>query len=152
MLWLALTIAACNRARAVPSPGAPSPVPVPLDGFWVGTVGERSDDGRPLGVIWSARESKDIVSGTATFSTLPPVAAQVTFVGPLTGTRNGDQLSLTYVATYGTVLAGTCALSGIGAATVGDGTLTGTLAVTMGSCDSLGVQPPTSMELRLTKQ
>jgi len=148
MPLLAVTIAGCDGEVRTP----PSPAPVTLDGFWAGTVGGRSDDGRPLGLNWSATESGNIVSGTATFSTLPPVPNQVTFVGPLTGTRKGNQLSLTYVATYGTVLAGTCALSGIGTATVDDGTLRGTLAVTMQSCDSLGLQPPTSMELTLTKQ
>ena len=76
-----------------------------------------------------------MVSGTATFSTLRPAAAQVTFVGPLSGTRNGNQLSLTYVATFGTVLAGSCALSGFATATIVDGTLTGTLSVNTGSCE-----------------
>ena len=74
------------------------------------------------------------------------------FVGPLAGTRNGDRLSLTYTATQGTVLAGSCALTGIGTATLNDGTLTGTLSVNVGSCDGLGFQPPTSMELVLKKQ
>lgn len=148
-LLLVVTMAGCGGASPAPSP---VPTPVRIDGFWVGTVGPRSDSGRPLGIMWIAKESDGTVSGTATFSTLPPVAANVTFVGPLTGTRDGNQLSLTYVATFDTVLAGSCALSGFGTATIVDGTLTGTLSVITGSCDDLGVQPPTSMELILTKQ
>lgn len=149
MFCLMMTMAGCGGTSTAPSP---SPAPARLEEFWVGTVGARSDDGRPLGIIWSATESGNVVSGTATFATLTPTAAQITFVGPLTGTRNGNELSLTYVATYGTVLAGTCALTGFGTATVSGVTLTGSLSVIPGSCDSLGLQPPTTTELTLTKQ
>jgi hypothetical protein len=152
MLLLAVTMAACGQGSTAPSPSPPAN-PANVAGLWTGTIGVTSQEGRPLGVNWIASETGNTVSGIATFTAVPPAAAQVTtFVGPLTGTRTGNQLSLSYTATYGTVLAGTCALTGIGTATLNDGTLTGTLSVNLGSCDSLGLQPPTSMELLLKKQ
>ena len=90
------------------------------------------------------------MSGTARFYAGPLSTDQVVFDGAISGTRNGNQLSLTYTATQGTVLAGSCALTGIGMGTITDGKLTGTLSIDVGSCD--GFQPPTSMALQLEKQ
>ena len=145
MLVLAMTMAACGHGSTAPSP----PPSASAAGVWLGTVGGASAEGRPLAILWDASETGNTVSGTARFYTGPLSADQVTFVGALAGTRNGNQLSLTYTATQGTVLAGSCALTGIGTATLNDGTMTGTLSVDVGSCD---FQPPTSMELLLKKQ
>lgn len=146
MLLLAMTMAACGHGSTAPSP-PPSPSAA---GIWLGTLGLGSTEGRPLGILWDASESGNTVSGTARFYAGPLSTDQVVFVGALAGTRTGNQLSLTYTATQGTVLAGSCALTGIGMATVNDGTLTGTLSINVGSCN--GFQPPTSMELQLKKQ
>ena len=145
MLVLAMTMAACGHGSTAPSP----PPSASAAGIWLGTLGVGSQEGQPLAILWDASETGTTVSGTATFYAGPLSTDQVKFVGALSGTRNGDQLSLTYTATQGTVLAGSCALTGIGTATLNDGTLTGTLSVDVGSCD---FQPPTSMELLLIKQ
>jgi len=150
MLVLAMTMAACGHGSTAPSPSLPPSASAA--GVWLGTLGVGSAEGKPLGILWDASETGNTVTGTATFYAGPLSTDQLKFVGPLAGTRNGDQLSLTYTATQGTVLAGSCALTGIGTATLDDGTLTGTLSVNVGSCDSLGFQPPTSMELVLKKQ
>jgi hypothetical protein len=146
MFFLAMTMAACGHGSTTPSP---SPM-VDAAGVWLGTLGLGSPEGTPLVVLWDATETGNTVSGTARFYAGPLSTDQIVFVGPLAGTRTGNQLSLTYTATQGTVLAGSCALTGIGMATVNDGTLTGNLSVNVGSCD--GFQPPTSMELVLKKQ
>lgn len=148
MLVLAMTMAACGHGSTAPSP----PPSASAAGVWLGTLGVASAEGTPLGILWDANETGNTVSGTARFYAGPLSTDQVKFVGALAGTRNGDQLSLTYTATQGTVLAGSCALTGIGQATLSDGTMTGTLSVNVGSCDSLGFKPPTSMELLLKKQ
>lgn len=147
MLVLAMTMAACGHGSTMPSPP-----PATAAGIWLGTLGLASTEGTPLVILWDAGETGNTVSGTARFYAGPLSTDQVVFVGPLAGTRTGNQLSLTYTATQGTVLAGSCALTGIGTATVNDGTLTGTLSVNVGSCDNVGFRPPTSMELQLKKQ
>ena len=144
MFLLATTMAACGQGSTAPSP------PVSAAGIWLGTLGLTSPEGRALGILWDASETGSTVSGTVRFYAGPLSTDQVVFSGALAGTRTGNQLSLTYTATQATVLAGSCALTGIGMATLNDGTLSGTLSVNVGSCE--GFQPPTSMELHLKKQ
>ena len=146
MLLLAMTMAACGHGSTAPSP----PPSAKAAGVWLGTLGVGSAEGTPLGILWEATETGNTVSGTARFYAGPLSTDQLVFVGPLAGTRTGNQLTLTYTAPQGTVLAGSCALTGIGTATLNDGTMTGTLSVNVGSCD--GFQPPTSMALSLKKQ
>jgi hypothetical protein len=148
-LLLAMTMAACGHGSATPSP-VPSPS-ASAAGIWLGSLGGNAAESKPLGILWDANEAGNTVSGTVRFYTGPLSTDQVVFVGALAGTRTGNQLSLSYTATQGTVLAGSCALTGIGMATLNDGTMTGTLSVNVGSCDALGVQAPTSMELQLKK-
>lgn len=144
-LVLAVTMAACGHGNT-----APSPPPASAAGIWLGTLGLGSTEGQPLGILWDASETGNTVSGTVRFYAGPLSTDQVVFSGALAGTRTGNQLSLTYTATQATVLAGSCALTGIGMATLNDGTLSAALSVNVGSCD--GFQPPRSMELQLKKQ
>jgi len=148
MFVFAMTMAACGQGSTAPSP--PPASPANAAGLWLGTIGGTSEEGRPLAVLWDASETGNTVSGIARFYTGPLSTDRVTFAGPLTGTRTGNQLTLSFTATPGTVLAGACALTGIGTATLNDGTLTGTLSVSLGSCD--GLEPPASMDLLLKRQ
>ncbi len=145
MIVLAMAMAACGHSSTAPS----SPM-ASAAGLWLGTVGTPSVEGRPLGILWEATEDGNTVSGIARFYNGPLSTDQIVFVGALSGSRNGNELSLTYTATQGTVLAGSCALTGIGTATLSEGTLTGTLSVNVGTCE--GFQPPKSMDLVLKKQ
>ncbi|HKW02466.1 MAG TPA: hypothetical protein VJN96_21760 [Vicinamibacterales bacterium] len=145
-LVLAVTMTACGHTSTAPS----LPPPASAAGVWLGTLGIGSTEGQPLGILWDATETGNTVSGTARFYAGPLSTDQLLFVGAISGTRTGNQLSLTYTATQGTVPAGSCALEGIGMATINDGTLTGTLSLNVGTCE--GFQPPTSMALQLSKQ
>src|SRR5262249_51942042 len=145
-LLLAVTMAACGHGSTEPSP----PPSASAAGVWLGTLGVGSAEGTPLGILWDASETGNTVSGTARVYARAPPGGPLRFVGPLAGTRTGNHLTLTSTAPQGTVLAGSCALTGVGTATLNDGTLTGTLSVNVGSCGNF--QPPTSMALSLTKQ
>ena len=63
------------------------------------------------------------------------------------------QLSLSYISQAGSV-AGVpeCSVSGRGTAAAAGASISGQFDVTFLSCDALGVQPPASNQLALTKQ
>jgi hypothetical protein len=136
----------------MPPAGPTPPTPASLAGFWAGTVGVSADDGRSLGLIWSAGTNGDGLSGTATLSTLPSAPAAITFVGTLTGTRDGDRLLLTYTSQPGRVRDSACMVSGKGTAYLEEYTLVGDLEVSYESCDGLGLQPPASTKLTLLRK
>ena len=134
--------------------GGPHTAPSSLDltGTWSGVVGAGSGGGRALRVTWSATQSGNSVSGPATLLTSPPVT-NLSFAGTLSGTVAGAQLSLSYVSSPGGVPgSSTCSLSGNGAAAIGANTMSGNLDVAFMSCDGLGLAPPMSNQLTLTKQ
>src|SRR3954454_7471225 len=148
---MVVAMAACSGSSMAPAP-APAPTPT-LAGIWTGAVGESSEDGRSLGLVWNAEREGEGLSGPATLSTLPSAPVPLTFVGTLTGTRDRDQLLLTYASEAVTVADGSfCAASATGNAHVEGFTLVGNLAVVYRSCDRLGLQPPASTKLQLLKK
>jgi hypothetical protein len=152
---MVVAMAACGGSSMAPTP-APVPTlpsPTTLAGIWSGAVGVSSEDGRSLGLVWTAERKGEALSGPATLSTLPSAPVPLTFVGTLTGTRDRDQLLLTYASEPITVADGSsCAVSATGNAHVEGFALVGTLAVVYTSCDRLGLQPPASMKLQLLKK
>jgi hypothetical protein len=84
--------------------------------------------------------------------TSPPVS-NLGFVGILSGTLSGTQLSLTYVSSPEVVPGSAeCALSGHGAAIIESSTMSGSLDVTFTACDGLNLEPPLSDHLAMTRQ
>jgi hypothetical protein len=141
-------LAGCGGASPAPSPGTL----LDLSGTWSGTVGAGSGGGRALRVTWVATETGSTVSGAATFSTSPAVT-NISFNGTLTGMLTGSQLTLTYSAPPGSVpTSAECFVSGRGAADVSNSAMSGSLDVSFVSCDSLGLEPPLSNKLTLTRQ
>src|SRR3954467_12079384 len=138
---MVVAMAACSGSSMAPAP-APAPTPT-LAGIWTGAVGESSEDGRSLGLVWNAEREGEGLSGQATLSTLPSAPVPLTFAGTLTGTRDRDELLLTYASEAVTGADGSsCAASATGNAHVEDFTLVGNLAVVYRSCDRLRPQPP----------
>src|SRR3954468_160288 len=152
---MVVAMAACGGSSMAPAP-APVPAlpsPTTLAGIWTGAVGESSEDGRSLGLVWSAEREGEGLSGPAMLSTLPSAPVPLTFVGTLTGTRDRDQLLLTYASEAVTVGDGSsCAVAATGNAHVEGFTLVGNLAVVYRSCDRLALQPPASTKLQLLKK
>jgi hypothetical protein len=129
-----------------------APSSIDLTGTWSGVVGAGSGGGRALRVTWSATQSGSSVSGPATLLTSPPVT-NVTFVGILSGTLTGTQLSFSYVSSPGSVReSDMCSLSGNGNAAIGSNTMSGRLDVMFVSCTGLDLEPPLSDQLAMTKQ
>jgi hypothetical protein len=123
-----------------------------LSGTWAGLVGSGSGGGNALRVLWTATQSGINVSGPATITTSPAVT-NVVFTGTLSGTIAASQLSLSFTSPPGSVGGfGSCFASGTGSASVSDGTMSGNLSVTFTSCEGLGLQPPASAQLTLSKQ
>jgi hypothetical protein len=151
---MVVATAACSGSSMAPAPApAPTPSPTTLAGIWTGAVGESSEDGRSLGLVWSAERDGGGLSGPATLSTLPSAPVPLTFVGTLTGTRDRDELLLTYASEAASGADGSsCAVSATGNAHVEGFTLVGNLAVVYRSCDRLGLQPPASTKLQLLKK
>jgi hypothetical protein len=147
---LAMATAACGGDRMPAAPSAPTPQPRTLAGVWAGAVGLSSEDGRSLGLIWSAeRNGEGRLSGTATLSTLPSASVQITFVGTMTSVRSGDQFVLTYTSDPRSVNGAPCTASAAGSAHLEEFTLVGDLDVRYQSCDGVGLQPPASTHLQL---
>jgi len=138
---ICILFASCGGASMTPSPR------VNLSGTWSGILGQGSGGGRALRVTWTATQDGSTVSGPASVLTSPPVT-DVTFFGVLTGSVSGNQVSLTLSAQP--VTGSDCSLSGTGSATVGAGTLAGTLDVQYTSCGVL--EPPSNDGLVLAKR
>jgi hypothetical protein len=150
---MTMAIAGCGSGRG-PDPVRPdAPLPTVPAGFWAGTIGVSADDGRSLGLHWSASDAADGLSGTATLSTLPSASAQVTFVGTLNAIGDPKRLLLTYTAPPATFDGGsTCAVSGKGNAHLEGYSLVGDLEITYTGCERLGLQPPASTKLMLLRR
>jgi len=144
LLALIATVVGCGGTHTAPS--------TDLTGTWSGVVGAGSGGGRALRVTWSATQSGSSVSGPATVLTSPSVS-NIAFVGTMSGTLTGTQLSLSYVSSPGAVReAEACLVSGHGAAAIGSNTMSGNLDVIFMSCDGLDLEPPTNDQLTMMKQ
>ncbi|HEY1302602.1 MAG TPA: hypothetical protein VGF24_03580 [Vicinamibacterales bacterium] len=129
-----------------------SPSSVNVTGTWSGTVGAGSGGGRALRLTWAATQSGSSVSGPITVLTSPPVT-DLTVTGTLHGSLDGSHMSLTLAVSAGSVPGSPeCSLSGSGSTTVSTTTMSGTLDVMYVACERLGLQPPSSNLLTLTKQ
>ena len=144
------------------APSTPAPQPATLAGLWSGAVGLSAEDGRSLGLTWSAeRQGDGHLSGAATLSTLPSASVQVAFVGTMSSVRSGEQFLLTYrsdsvspsgsgcTASATATAPSGCTASATGTAHLEDFTLVGDLDVKFQSCDAFGLQPPASTRLQL---
>jgi hypothetical protein len=150
--WFVISLLAMTIVNCGGSTTAPSTSSLNLSGTWSGVVGAGSGGGRALRVTWVASQASSNVSGPATLLTSPPVT-DLTFAGTLAGTLTGTQLSLTYTALPGSIAGfATCSVSGRGSAAATSATISGNLDVTFMSCEGLGLQPPSSDQLTLTKQ
>jgi hypothetical protein len=70
----------------------------------------------------------------------------------MSGTLNGSQLALAYLAPAGSVPGfPACAISGTGAATVSGNSITGTLALNFTACAGSGLEPTGSDLLALSR-
>src|SRR5262245_35319089 len=132
---------------------APTPISAhTLTGTWSGVVGSGSGGGRALRVTWTAAQNGSSISGPATLLTSPAVT-DITISGTLTASLTGSQLLLTFTAPAGSVQgSATCSMSGVGSGSVVDSAISGTLDVAFVACERLGLQPPVSNVLLLTKQ
>jgi hypothetical protein len=143
---LVTSIAGCGSSSTAPSQN------LNLTGTWSGVVGSGSGGGRALRVTWTASQSGSRVSGPATLLTSPAVT-DLTFSGTMSGSLTGGQLSLMFAAPSGSVPgSATCSVTSTGSAAAGTSTISGTLDVTFVACEGLGLQPPTSDQLTLTRQ
>lgn len=153
---MAVVLVGLSMATAISGCGGsgmgPSATPTDLSGTWSGFIGSGSGGGRAVRVTWSATQTGKTISGPATLTTSPAVT-DLTFSGILSGTLTGTQLSLSYVSNTGNVaVAPDCSVSGHGAAAATSASISGQLDVAFTSCGALGLQPPTSDQLTLTKQ
>ena len=126
----------------------PSPV-LNLTGTWSGMVGQ-PQSGSALRLMWTATQSGATVSGPATV--IKP-SANVPATGTMTGVLAGSQLTLTYNVPLGNVpVYLSCTVSGSGAATATDQTISGTLTLAFTACLGSGLEPTESPQLSLVKE
>lgn len=119
-----------------------------LTGTWSGQVGLPTS-GSALRVTWLATQAGTALTGPAT---LVKPAVNVPATGTLSGTLNGSQLALAYLAPGGSVPGfPACEVSGTGTATFQGDTITGTLALNFTACAGSGLEPTGSDLLALTK-
>ena len=138
---LSLLVASCGAGAVTPSPSAN------VAGAWSGVIGQGSGGGRALRLTWTATQDGLTATGPAAVITSPPVT-DVIFSGILTGRIAGSDVALTLSAQP---LPGSeCVLTGTGSATLGTGTLTGTLDVHFTGCGAL--EPPANDHIVLTRQ
>jgi uncharacterized membrane protein len=125
-----------------------SPSSVDLTGNWSGQVGQAMS-GSALRLTWAATQAGTAVTG---LGTLVKPAVNVPATGTLSGTMNGSQLALAYLAPAGSV-AGfpSCAISGTGTATVSENSITGTLSLNFTACAGSGLEPTGSDLLALSR-
>lgn len=125
-----------------------SPSSADLTGTWSGQVGLPMS-GSALRVTWVATQAGTALTGPGT---LVKPAVNVPATGTLSGTLNGSQLALAYLAPSGNVpgFPG-CEVSGTGTATYQGDTITGTLALNFTACAGSGLEPTGSDLITLTK-
>jgi hypothetical protein len=152
LIRVSLAAVLIGGAAACGSSSSPTPAAIDLSGTWTGTIGAASGGGNALRTTWTIAQAGAMVSGPATVSTSPAVS-NVAFRGTLAATLAGSQLTLALAPTPADIQgAPGCTVSGSGSASVDGRTMSGTLTVTFTSCEPLGLQPPASSQLTLTKQ
>jgi hypothetical protein len=125
-----------------------TPSSIDLTGTWTGQVGQPMS-GSALRVTWAATQAGTAVTGSAT---LVKPAVNVPATGTLSGTLNGSQLALAYLAPAGTVQGfPACAITGAGSGAVSGDSITGTLALTFTACAGTGLEPTGSDQIELTR-
>lgn len=136
------TLSACGNSSTTPS------APLDLTGTWPGQVGQPGSTSA-LRLTWVATQTGNVVSGVATL--VKPVF-NVQARGAMTGTLNGDQLTLSYAVPPDSIQGFfTCEIAGLGNATATNNSITGTIALMLRSCAGTGLEPPGSNTLSLTK-
>ena len=119
-----------------------------LSGSWTGLVGQPMSGGA-LRLTWQVSQTNASLTGPAS---LVKPAVNVPANGALSGTLNGDRLSLSLSAPAGSVQGfPSCSVSGSGVATVTRTTMAGTLDLTFTSCSGTGLEPTGSSQLSLAK-
>jgi hypothetical protein len=125
-----------------------SPSSFDLTGNWSGQVGQPMS-GSALRLTWAATQAGTAVTGPGT---LVKPTENVPATGTLSGTLNGSQIALAYLAPAGSVTGfPSCAIQGTGTATVSENSITGTLAVNFTACAGSGLEPTGSDLLALTR-
>jgi len=152
-VWIRGSVVGVLTMAAASCSGSIVPLPtVDVTGPWSGVVGAGSGGGRAVRVTWTATQTSTNVSGPVTLLTSPAVT-DITFSGTVSGTLNGVRLSLILAAApVGVPGSPNCTATGTGTANALGDTISGTLDVSFTSCDALGLQPPSSNQLTLTKQ
>lgn len=129
------------------SPTAPS-TPLNLTGTWSGFYGPQGS-GTALRLTWEATHTGNVVSGVATL-VKPAVGVQAR--GGLTGTLNGDRITLSYFVPSDSIPGfPRCAIGGLGNATATNSRISGQLATMIQSCEGTGLDTPATNELTLMK-
>ena len=140
---LLLTLPSCGGSSTAP------PDALNLSGSWTGLVGQPMSGGA-LRLTWQVSQANLSLTGSAS---LVKPAAGAPANGTITGTVNGDRLTLAFSAPAGSVQGfPSCAVSGSGSATVTGTTMAGTLDLTFASCNGTGLEPTGSNQLSLSKQ
>jgi hypothetical protein len=133
---------ACDKAPTAP------PGPLDLTGTWSGQLGQPGSTSA-LRLTWVATQTGNVVSGIAT---LVKPAVNVQGRGAMTGVLDGDRLLLAYAIPSDSIPGfSSCEIGGIGNVTATGTAMTGTLALMFRSCAGTGLEPPGSIELRLTR-
>jgi hypothetical protein len=137
-----LMLGACGGSSTVPA------TPLNLTGTWSGFYGPQGS-GTALRLTWEAMHTGNVVSGVATL-VKPAVGIQAR--GGLTGTLNGDRITLSYFVPSDSIPGfPRCAIGGLGNATVSNSRISGQLTTMVQSCEGTGLEPPATNELTLTK-
>ena len=141
VLALCVIVIACDDSVT-------SPAPLNLTGTWSGQVGQPVSSSA-LRVTWTATHAGTAVAGPAA---LVSPMLNVRANGSLSGTLNGSQLALAYLAPSGFVQGfHECAISGSGTAMVSGGSITGTLRLTFTACEGTGFEPTGSDQITLAR-
>jgi hypothetical protein len=120
-----------------------------MTGTWSGTLGQALS-GTSVRLVWNATQSGSAVSGPVTIS--KPVD-NLTFAGTLSGTLNGQNLSLNYTVPAGSVPGfANCLITGTGAAGATNTTITGSITVIAAACEGTGHPTTGTQALSLTRQ
>ena len=142
LVFGAVLLSACGDSPTEPS------TPLNLTGTWSGFYGPQAS-GTALRLTWEATHTGNVVSGVATL-VKPAVGIQAR--GALTGTLNGDRLTLSYFVPSDSIPGfPRCAIGGLGAATATNTRIFGQLALMIQSCEGTGLEPPSTPELTIAK-
>ena len=137
-----LVLFACGDSSTAPSP------PLNLTGTWSGLYGPQGS-GTALRLTWEATHTGNVVSGVATL-VKPAVGVQAR--GGLTGTLDGDRITLSYFVPSDSIPGfPRCAIGGLGSATATNTRISGGLTTMIQSCEGTGLETPATNALTLTK-